>query len=259
MQTSTRWWWLPVVLALGPGDPTPVLAQVPVGGCGVVVPARQTGTVLNDITCSPGSFVVMLEDRATLDLAGYTLTGGEVAVRCARRCTVMSTGGPGTIANARIGIGGTTHPRTSITVYDVNLDGHEQAITSAPTALPPGSYGVPRGRVRGARVAIDGSSFVGVSSGGSMRLSDCVVSGGATYGLQGSNVKLDRCSVTGNGAVGVESLSLRLKDSTVTGNGASFDGIDVATLKRPKLLDSTCGRSQQFQSPAQNWGVCTND
>jgi len=57
----------------------------------------------------------------------------------------------------------------------------------------------------------------------------------------------------------------RLRGTTVTGNDP-INGFDVATHRKPRLLDSTCGKSAQapefpgFPDPGSpSWGVCLND
>jgi hypothetical protein len=46
----------------------------------------------------------------------------------------------------------------------------------------------------------------------------------------------------------------KLVDSTVTGSTT----VDIATFRRPKLVNSTCGTSRHDPSGVP-WGVCTND
>jgi hypothetical protein len=86
-------------------------------------------------------------------------------------------------------------------------------------------------------------------------------------GICGDGIKLKNATITGNGVAGIFSWTARvkLKDSTVTGNDAGGNGFDIVTSKRPRLVDSTCGRSAQVaplatpDAGSPSWGVCTND
>src|SRR5262245_40372248 len=52
-----------------------------------VAPAYTTGVLVADLTCpTAAGQAIVVGDRATLDLAGHTLTGGGVI--CDRSCTV---------------------------------------------------------------------------------------------------------------------------------------------------------------------------
>ena len=71
-------------------------------------------------------------------------------------------------------------------------------------------------------------------------------------------------------AVRVPRGRLRLIDSTLHDNDLnSGNGIDIVSLKRPALRDSTCVRSEQcikapaggdcLPQPGTSWRVCTDD
>jgi len=67
----------------------------------------------------------------------------------------------------------------------------------------------------------------------------------------------------GKGGVAVFSGSLRLENSVVTGNlVAGTRPIDLWTPHRPKLIATTCDRSEKFVGfggEAPSWGVCAGD
>lgn len=229
---------------------TSAVAQtVPVGTCFQSVPEGATGIVMNDIVCSstPGTFVVELFNRATLDLNGHTLSGGELGVACrGRRCTITSTGSAGTIRNAEIGILTGNEARVRMTVNNVILENHS---TMALIAT--------RSRVRGDGVTI-ATSGMGIQ-GRSVRLANFTATGMQFDAIHAVRLRLDGCSITGNTGVGIESASATIRNCTVTGNDAGGDAIDVRTLRRPRVINTTCGRSQRFSSHAEDWDVCAND
>jgi hypothetical protein len=67
-------------------------------------------------------------------------------------------------------------------------------------------------------------------------------------------------TATGNLGYGVTSVRIALRDSTITGNDGFPGAMDLASLKRPRVKDSDCGRSVMFLSAGGGpWGVCTLD
>src|SRR5215813_12635421 len=71
---------------------TAVLSQTTITSCGAIVPPRGSGYVANDITCSPSDpFVIRVDDRGKLDLAGHTLDHGDRGVKCTGKCVLSST------------------------------------------------------------------------------------------------------------------------------------------------------------------------
>jgi hypothetical protein len=109
-------------------------------------------------------------------------------------------------------------------------------------------------------------------------------SGNGIFGLGGDRVLIHGATIDGNGRFGVASLSgsvtaqnvvitnsgelgilarkkIVLKDSSVTGTGPGTGDFppntDLYSLeKKPKLVDSTCGKSA---GPSGTWGVCAGD
>lgn len=251
--------WLPILVAAaliawtadaGAGvDPPPV----EVTACGQRVPARTTGFLGADLACMSG-WGVILEQDATLDLRGFTLSGGLgvlcVSSRCPLppcrrlgRCEVRNgtiTGTPfGAIAGYRI------------TVRDMTLDG--------------GGVG-PHGPSPCARIDVVDSHLnaSGVLAGrvelvGSTLVDSCVVAARAS--LTSSTVMDDE-------ACGVYANSVELVDSHVVGNGLTYSGCgvsflcgDLVTSRRPKLdATSTCDTSVDRRTyPIASWGVCALD
>src|ERR1051325_6028277 len=96
-------------------------AAVDITACNQTVPPGEVGILTADLDCGPSdvedSYGVELENGATLDLAGHTITGPRYAVSCEKRCNVI---GPGTLRNAFYGIWGESSS-TRATVSDVTL------------------------------------------------------------------------------------------------------------------------------------------
>jgi hypothetical protein len=45
----------------------------------------------------------------------------------------------------------------------------------------------------------------------------------------------------------------------ITDNDAAGDGIDIRSHRRPRLFNTTCGRSGMDAEPFGDWDVCAND
>src|SRR4051794_34929971 len=72
-------------------------ADVVVSACGAVVAAGDHSSLAADLNCSAAPAdqpAVVLKQRASLSLGGFTLTGASdgIAVRCARHCAVTGPG-----------------------------------------------------------------------------------------------------------------------------------------------------------------------
>jgi hypothetical protein len=71
-------------------------------------------------------------------------------------------------------------------------------------------------------------------------------------------LRLESSSITGNtppwGIYNSHGGAIRLDNSTVTGHT-----IDLLSVRRPRLINSTCGTSSQLSATGPTWGVCTND
>jgi len=70
-----------------------------VTACGQTAPERDVGVLQVDLSGFSGACVT-LEDRASLQLNGHTITGGTIAVHCVENCSVT---GPGALSQNSIG------------------------------------------------------------------------------------------------------------------------------------------------------------
>lgn len=95
-------------------------AQTPITRCG----ASWSGdlVLIGDLDCSGDQNpAILLADDASLDLAGFTLTGGtSTAVSCQRDCTIVGNGG--TITGAQLD--GVVAPDGDVTASDVSISGN---------------------------------------------------------------------------------------------------------------------------------------
>src|SRR5262249_46884642 len=100
-------------------------------------------------------------------------------------------------------------------------------------------------------------------AGDRLRATNVTVSDNAGFGIYVNSFKLIGSSVTGNGNFGADTVRTAiLVDSTVTGNNGFGAGYDLTTGRRPRLVNSSCGRSAtNFVPPPAtvSWGVCSLD
>jgi hypothetical protein len=165
--------------------------------------------VTNDITCGPADPVVVeVEDRGRLDLAGYTLSGGVMGVRCLGRCTVTSSAGPGTIRDAVAGLNALSRARPS----NLSLVDNETGIL--------GDFD--RTRLRGEQVTITGGFGIQAKT---VRFTGLTVTA-AFPAIQAQRVRLDGASITGCDGSAIRASRVRLENSTLTGNTP----VDLETL-----------------------------
>jgi hypothetical protein len=84
-------------------------------------------------------------------------------------------------------------------------------------------------------------------------------------GVDGGKVSITGLTATGNGTAGqaygagVFAGSIRLVNSNVTGNLYEGEPIDIVAGRRPRLINTTGGRSLDLFAEPQSWGVCAGD
>jgi hypothetical protein len=277
-----------LALALSIGNlVTAHAADVVVTTCGTVVPSGDKGTLQANLDCSaaPASQpAVVLANRASLSLGGFTLTGAVdgIGVRCARHCTVT---GPGTITSVPAGSGsmraaciqalrdpGEAPRSQKLKIEDLNLDGCGYGVGG-----DTGSHGA---KLTVTNVAADGNDVGFIGAG--IRARDVSATNGSGAGflvptgkMIGINIHAD-----GNDPIGVEAARMSLTDSTAIGNTAfgvlastgatklrgttvTGSGIrDVLSARPPQVSQLTCGTSARWIPPngiGAPWGVCAGD
>ena len=228
-----------------------------IASCGADVPPGQVGVLQADLTCASTTTAVVLEEVATLQMNGHSISGAGTGVFCNSRCTVQ---GPGGIVGAtNFGIVTSTNPRPRVLVEDVTIrDGAGSAIAFG----QPGSLDL-----RNVTVANNGAG-VAATNAGRIRGTNVVVTNNANGGVQARRLRFTGLTLQGNGAPGLLTFKggVHLVDSTLTGNNSGMGDLDLATRRRPGLYNTTCGRSARVPDPPAipaptdpSWGVCTND
>ena len=213
--------------------------------CGQVVPAGGTGVLRADLSGCSTNPSVTVGDGGSVLLNGHSITStapGANGIVCEGGCLVQ---GPGKIS-VDYGIVHSSHlRRQSLRVEDVDLeDNGGVAILSI------------EGFVFARNVTVTGNGFEHVDPSG------VTVAIHAYRGLFGKNL-----TVTNNGGWGIDAIErLKLIDSVVTGNDGGGTGIDIVTFSRPRLIHSTCGKSEGRRPRKAHgaysflpWGVCTGD
>jgi len=226
--------------------PSAVHADTAVTTCGQEF--RGHGYLTGDLTCSDDGYAVEIEGSGSLDLRGFTITGGEYGIFCDGSCKVF---GGGTVTGAKEdGIGANK---------TVKVDG----ITSSNN----GFTGVKGGRaVIVSNAVLIGNGKSGVQGLVRVKLTD-TTSQGNFYGAAADSVlSARRVTVTGNLYGGLAAERISALDSSVVDNdagaqcGVMWSCADVFGSKKPRLDTVTCATSAKGETlPAESWGVCSGE
>jgi hypothetical protein len=177
--------------------PARALDPVPLTACGQTVTGDVALTANLDCAGAPEPGV-RLGHTSTLDLQGFTLSGGGGdGVICEGRCSVISTEPGGTISGfAGHGIVG-RHPVESIALLRINRV----------VVRDNGGDGIlidePEGRLSVSKGEVIGNGGAGIAAPGSMRIAHVTVSGNGLQGIRGESVRTTECLVELNGT-GIE-------------------------------------------------------
>jgi hypothetical protein len=238
---------------------------------GVTVPKGQDGVLQADLSCSPTTPGILLENGAKLDMNGHTLDGCGISrggVSPAR----IKVYGPGTIKNAGVELRGGKLIISDVTIQDAPY----WSIYGDRDVFNPPSF------VKAKRVTITGNAANSHIRATKVSAQDVSVDGGASVGIEAGSFSGRRVQVTNNGANGIESPggALRASDLTVTGNACGGvaglkvtvkngtitgnlsgapDCADVYSGYPPRLVRVTCDKSSDLNLPSTPWGVCALD
>jgi hypothetical protein len=223
-------------------------AEVPITVCGQTVPVTEHGVLAADLTCptGEGTFAVAVDNGGSLDLAGHTLSGGRTGVRCTKRCTISSTGSAGTIkdSEATLGVGvAAVTDGGKITISNVIVDNHTAGLLTD----------FDHGKVLATDLTLTNTG-IGIQ-GRKVKLTGLTASGNYTV-AQARKTSVVDSTVTASGNSAFQGRVVILMNSSVTGSGS---GIDLLTMRRPKVVNSTCEVSRILQNPTETWAVCAND
>lgn len=245
------------ILVAGLALLVPVVGRaVDVTGCGQVVPPRETGVLQVDLTgCSSSAVGVFLSDRSELELNGHAIASGALGVHCfEKRCTVR---GPGEIRGAAVHGLLASFDNARVRVEDVDV--HDNAFGGIVASSGKPRIVVERVQARNNAVGIE-TIFKGRIFG-----EDVDASNNRSNGIvAGARFRFKRLTLLDTGATAPDPVDDglvclygggTLVDSTVTGSA----GADLATFRRPRIINSTCGTSRFVDPAGSPWGVCTND
>jgi hypothetical protein len=249
-------------------------ATVPITACSAEVMSGDTGVLQNDLVCPAETYAaVTVQYGGTLDLNGYAIRGFAVkGVSCLGRCLVTSSVPGAEITGIVNGI--FNWKRGTLTVRDLTvrdlvtypdvpvdygIEAPDATIVLERVAVHGAGDGVLGRRVRATGVDASGNVRAGLLAVATLRATDVVVTGNGTFGLAATRVLGTNVVATGNGLGGVRGRRVRIDTGTVTGNQPPLD-TDVWALRRPTLVDVTCGRSQVIDAPlGTGFGVCAGD
>jgi hypothetical protein len=224
-----------------------VASALDITTCEQTVPTFEVATLQADLSCIGPAAGVYLGHRATLELNGHVLSSDSVAfgaVKCMGWCTVN---GPGGITGSGYGV--VFDKRLHITGVDV----HHNLIGILPNGS--GSRTIARDVILRSNI---GEGYFGSES--VFRGVNVSVHDNGDFGLGDKVIRLVDSDVTNNAAPGIAGERVAVRGSTITGNDGLGAGVDLLAFRRPRVVDSTCGKSQQTgQPPGTTWGVCTND
>ncbi len=210
---------------------------VEVTACGQIVPAKTRGILTADLDCTgSASAAVTLMKKATLDLQGFTLTGGSANVACYKRCDG----------------GGCVNQGSQCAIVNGTITGAT-------------SNGILGDRVTITNLTITNTGR-GVDTARKIVATNVTVTQNRIDGLNGDLIKISNSTVTGNGIFGL-SGSVNATDSNITGNGISPECADtrcadIASPRRPRLKNTTCDTTYASVDTSttcagRHWCVCS--
>lgn len=269
---------LPSILLL-----TNVAFALDITTCGQTVSSFEVGVLQADLVCpnpntADGCLAatgapagVELQERATLQLNGHTITGGCFGVHAflasARRPVAIQ--GPGLITGAFYGV----FFAGRLTISDVTLDANGAGIVSPHAATnhsrifatnvtangstgPFEGSGITAYRIDATSVTANGNVSAGITADSRLKATGVIANDNAYGVYSNGKVAIDGLTATNSTYYGVAARRLRLRNSTVTG---SQSGIDLWTRSRPSTLAVTCDHSGSQTNPSIPWGVCALD
>jgi len=265
---------------------------VDISACGTTVAAGDVGVLQADLDCPTSLFGVRLLARATLDLNGHALRGGDSTA-----ATVLGVGHDDPAHPSGVGrgnftivgpgeISGTTHPplptgtqacvlinggRAVVTstsgIVDVHhcvtgiagalLDSRRGRLTVDHAAIHDAlDEGVSARTIQATNVSVSDNGQIGMGAGGRLRLTDAEAHGNGIGFFAARSITGSNVTVTSNSLNGVDSCgfgSVSLTNLVATANG--FAG---ACADRLRLRDSTVTGNVTFDVYSIRRPVLTN-
>jgi len=222
------------------------LPSAPVTTCGQVIPKRTTGYLTADLDCTAfvgDEYAVEVGEGSTLDLGGFTLSGGYVSVACLSPCP-----------------GGQGECWSRCAIKNGTVQGAEQS-------------GITGDKITLDAVTVRDHGDRGINGGRRVRVSGSTITGNGLAGVLATRIIVDGSTITGNGRTGIATTPrgrVRVENSTIIDNDTSPDCsstslacFDIGSGRRPQVRHSTCKRSfvsgGAVFSGCSGWCVCSED
>ncbi len=205
---------------------TPAAEPIAITSCGQSF--KGEAFLTGDLDCSGFEGSAVSIENGTLDLKGFTITGGQLhGILCERRCEII--GGGGTISSA--GINGIRNAGRRITIHDLTIEESGVAGVGVPESPP---------RDWRSRVQVSNCRFVGNGTRGiiarSAEITDSTFSDNGRDGVFiAKSVIVTGSFFSGHSDDGVYSEGkARFIDSVSVGNGLS----GVRAVRKADIIDS---------------------
>ena len=254
-----------LVLALLPST----ALAAPLTQCGETVKIAE---LTADLDCSTfDGPAVTLTGRASLNLAGFTLTGSlKGAVACAGRCTI--SGGGSIVApagldqnlNTAFAIASTEYGSGRLSLSGIAISGYSMLATAARIDLSGVALSASRGGISAASIQAVDSSFTDCESpvsGIRATLTNVAIVNAGSGAVAAKRVVLSGTSITQSDGFAVVGNRITAENSTLTDNcqapSSSFCADIFTHAVAPRLTDTICETS--LQPSGDSWHVCTLD
>jgi hypothetical protein len=258
-----------------------LLASTGVHAQELVTECRQevtSGVLAGDLDCPGDSAAVFVAHRGSLDLAGFTLSGGTVSVIvCEGDCTIEGSGGLVT-GGSRNGIQAQEVQRSSTaTVSNLQISGNglygitaEAAVVSNCEILDNTSVGI---YAREKNVEVTGSTISGNGTGvyamyGRVSALGSTIAGNGAGVVSRKRVDLVDTTISDSGVQGVRARKVVATNTDILNSGTTCsetdECYDIGSRGRPRLDGVTCGTSAKLDKASifrlpEDWDVCTFD
>jgi hypothetical protein len=190
--------------------------------------------------------VVAVENGGSLDLAGHTLAGAVQGSAVPARCTIGSTGTPGTIQDTEVTVGAgiaAVTRRRRVTLSNLVLINHYDAVVTDSAT----------GKIYATDLTLTNNAI-------GMQARKIIITGLTASGqLQRGAIAEDRARRLdhhGEPQLCSQGRTVSLCNSTVTGSGG---GIDLLTERRPRVFVRPVTSAGSYPIRPKPGAVCQND
>ncbi len=227
MESTSRLFGMLAAVAFVLGTAAPS-AAIDVTACGQSFAGQ--GMLTGDLDCTGHATSAVVVESGSLELAGFTLTGGLAhGVVCQHRCDIV--GGGGSVVGAAVD--GIHNAGTKLSVSGVTISGNGRHGIGATEDEP---YAVRRSRVIVSNAVIANNDGQGINARNAT-VSDSTISGNGASGMFIPKLAIVSGSeITDNASDGIYCEGVvRLGNSTLSGNG----GNGVRGIRKTEVTSST--------------------